>query len=293
MKNIDNLDCRTVKELIIDKKISIDLLNEHELEKLINFETENIINSKTEPDMSFLNACYEAIGKYKDYKNIISEEAVSEIAENTYQEYLSAQISNVKPKKHNRVFLKVAISFASVCLILLSSFSVMALAMGGYSQAWSYISTHVHEILNMDGNKTEIDGIEIIKSDYTKKYDTIEELLSTENLDILYPSALPEGVKIECLKTIVYENNQLEIKFLFNTSDINLTVKDCYSIDIENISELNKVSTYTVDDINFYITNKDDAIYQAITQINGFEYLINSHNYNHLIHILSNMKGLE
>lgn len=289
MKNIDNLDCRTVKELIIDKKISIDLLNEHELEKLINFETENIINSKTEPDMSFLNACYEAIGKYKDYKNIISEEAVSEIAENTYQEYLSAQVSNVKPKKHNRVFLKVAVSFASVCLILLSSFSVMALAMGGYSQAWSYISTHVHEILNMDGNKTEIDGIEIIKSDYTKKYDTIEELLSTENLDILYPSALPEGVKIE--KIVIESNSNFKkISYVFSSDDINLNIKNTFDIDL---SKLDNLKIFTVNNADFHIIELQDSTFQDVAHINEFEYTMNCIKYDDLIYILSNMKGLE
>lgn len=287
MKNIDKSDCRTVKELIINEKISIDLLNEYELEKLIDYETENVINSKTEPDMSFLNACYEALGKYKDYKNIISEEDVNEIAGNAYQQYLSAQISNAKPKKRNRIFTKVAISFASVCLVLLSSFSVMALAMGGYSQAWNYISTHVHEILHMDEKKKTVDGIEIIKSDYTQKYETIEELLREENLDILYPSALPNGYQME---KIVLKNSddKSEYIFLFNTSNINFYVTKYFSIDI---GKLEYLEIYKVCDADFYITQLPDNVFQAIAHVNEMEYTIICSNYDELVLILSNMKG--
>lgn len=289
MKNIDKSDCRTVKELIINEKISLDLLNEYELEKLIDYETENVINSKTEPDMSFLNACYEALGKYKDYKNIISEEDVNKIAGNAYQQYLSAQISNAKPKKRNRIFAKIAISFASVCFVLFSSFSVMALAMGGYSKAWSYISTHVHEILHMSEKKKTVDGIEIIKNDYTQKYETIEELLREENLDILYPSSLPDGYQIE---NIVLKNldDKSEYIFSFNNSNISFYVTNYFSIDIE---KLEYSENYKVSDADFYITQLPDNVFQAITHTNEMEYTIICSNYDELIFILSNMKGLK
>ncbi|MBO5024249.1 MAG: hypothetical protein J6D11_08090 [Clostridia bacterium] len=293
MKNSDKFDCRAIKELIKDEKISLASLKRNELEMLIDFETENVMDCKTEPDTSFLDECYEALRKYTDYSNIVSEERIREISENAYNLHFYENILSEKRKKRTRIFTRIGVCFAAICFVIFSSFSVMALATGGYSQAWECISNRVHKILNMDKDNEVIDGIEIIKSDYTKKYATIEELLLSEKLDILYPAALPDGVKIERLKLDIYNNNQFEIKFLFNTSDINLTIKDRYSVNIETISKSDGIMTYTVGDINFYITSKNNEIYQGIAQINGYEYLINTANHDLMIYIISNLKGLE
>jgi hypothetical protein len=134
-----------------------------------------------------------------------------------------------------------------------------------------------------------VDGITIIKSDYTKKYDTIEELLIAENLDILYPAALPEGVKIERVKIFVFDDGRENILFMFNTDICAIQITNYYSIDLETIQNY---SIYSTDKTGFYITKSHDDSYQAIAQLNNIEYKINSLNYNDLIYILSNMKGL-
>lgn len=292
MKNSDKFDCRVIKELIKDEKISLASLKRNELEMLIDFETENVMDCKTEPDTSFLDECYEALQKYTDYSNIVSEERIREISENAYNLHFYENILSEKRKKRTRIFTRIGVCFAAICFVIFSSFSVMALATGGYSQAWECISNRVHKILNMDKDNEVIDGIEIVKSDYTKKYATIEELLLSEKLDILYPAALPDGVKIESLRIYDYDN-QLEIYFLFNTNDINLTIKNSYSVNMESISKEDGIMTYTVGDINFYITSKNNEIYQGIAQINGYEYLINTTNHDLMIYIISNLKGLE
>ena len=292
MKNSDKFDCRAIKELIKDEKISLASLKRNELEMLIDFETENVMDCKTEPDTSFLDECYEALRKYTDYSNIVSEERIREISENAYNLHFYENILSEKRKKRTRIFTRIGVCFAAICFVIFSSFSVMALATGGYSQAWECISNRVHKILNMDKDNEVIDGIEIIKSDYTKKYATIEELLLSEKLDILYPAALPDGVKIESLRIYDYDN-QLEIYFLFNTNDINLTIKNSYSVNMESILKEDVIMTYTVGDINFYITSKNNEIYQGIAQINGYEYLINTTNHDLMIYIISNLKGLE
>ena len=293
MKNKDKFNCQVIKELIKNEKISLAALTKDELEQLIDLETEKVMNCKTEPDTSFLDACYEALKKYEDYDSIVSEERIREISENAYNIHLYENIISKKRKTHTHILARIGVCFAAICFAIFSSFSVMAIAEGGYSQAWEYISNHIHRILNMDTDCEVIDGIEIIKPDYTKTYTTIEELLINEDLDILYPAVLPNGVKINRLKIDVYNDNQLEIYFLFNTNDINLTIKDRYSVNIETISKADGIMTYTVGDTNFYITNIDNEAYQGIAQINGYEYLINTTNYDIMIYIISNLKGRE
>lgn len=292
MKNKDKFNCQVIKELIKDEKISLAALTRDELEQLIDLETEKVMNCRTEPDTSFLDSCYEALKKYEDYDSIVSEEKIKEISENAYNIHLYNQFISKKRKKHTRIFTRIGVCFAAICFVIFSSFSVMALVAGGYSQAWECISNRVHYIFNMDNKSEVIDGIEIIKPNYTKTYATIEELLINEDLDILYPAALPDGFKIESLRISDYDN-QFKIYILFNTNDINLTIKNSYSVNMESISQEDGIMTYTVGDINFYITSKNNEIYQGIAQINGYEYLINTTNHDLMIYIISNLKGLE
>ena len=104
MKNSDKFDCRAIKELIKDEKISLASLKRNELEMLIDFETENVMDCKTEPDTSFLDECYEALQKYTDYSNIVSEERIREISENAYNLHFYENILSEKRKKRTRIF---------------------------------------------------------------------------------------------------------------------------------------------------------------------------------------------
>ncbi|MBQ2903891.1 MAG: hypothetical protein IJE48_05785 [Clostridia bacterium] len=49
----------------------------------------------------------------------------------------------------------------------------------------------------LDTEAVKYGGVVMYNADETRDYDTIEELLKTEKIDMLYPSWLPEGVEIE------------------------------------------------------------------------------------------------
>jgi hypothetical protein len=288
MKNTDKFDCLAVKECIIKGLIDINKLSKEELDVLIDFETDNIIECDTEPDMSFLDTCYDAMHKFEDYSKDISDEQIQELGDKAYIEFTQKQMNTAPAKKPRRFFKR----FATVCAAMLAfcflSFSVAAVALGSYSAAWEYISSNVSAILNLNGSK-DVDGITIIKSDYTKKYSTIEELLAAENLDILYPASLPEGVKIERVKVFGFDDGRENILFMLNTDICAIQITNYYSIDLEIIQNY---SIYSTNKADFYITKSYDDSYQALAQINNMEYTINCLNYNDLIYILSNMKGI-
>lgn len=288
MKNTDKFDCLAVKECIIKGLIDISKLSKEELDTLIDFETDNIIECDTEPDMSFLDMCYDAMHKFEDYSKDISDERLQELGDKAYIEFTQKQMTSAPAKKPLRFFKRFATACAAMLVFCFLSFSVAAVALGSYSSAWEYISSNVSAILNLNSSK-DVDGITIIKSDYTKKYDTIEELLVAENLDILYPASLPEGVKIDKVKLKVYDDGNQIILFIFNEETYNFQIANYFSIDLGKIESY---STYNIGDINFYITTTYDNHYQAVCQYNNMEYTIISNNYDKLKYILSNMKGL-
>ena len=183
---------------------------------------------------------------------------------------------------------RLAISFAAVFLVIALSFSVAAASLGGFSKAWIYISNSVKEIFGMGSGETEMDGITVIKGKYSKKYNTIEELLSNENFDdILYPSKLPENIKIKSVSQIQLNNEQYTLTFQFNSENLNLHISNYYKSNFEFLSDY---TIYQANGIEFYILQKEDGYY-SIAQYDGKEYSANCNNYEDLIYILSNMKG--
>ena len=288
MKNTDKFDCLAVKECIIKGLIDINKLSKEELDVLIDFETDNIIECDTEPDMSFLDTCYDAMHKFEDYSKDISDEQIQELGDKAYIEFTQKQMNTAPTKKPRRFFKRFATACAAMLAFCFLSFSVAAVALGSYSAAWEYISSNVSAILNLNGSK-DVDGITIIKSDYTKKYDTIEELLVAENLDILYPASLPEGVKIEKIKLKLYDDQKQELLFVFNNSEYGFLITNYFSLNLDTIQNYSKI---TINNIDFYIINTIDGNYQAIAQFNNNEYAITSNNYDNLINIMHNMKGL-
>ena len=289
MKNTDKFDCLAVKECIIQGIIKINELSADELEALIDFETENIIECQTEPDMSFLNMCNDAMHKFEDYRKDISDEKLQELGDKAYIEFTQKQITASRAKKPHRFLKRLATTCAAMLVFCFLSLSVAAVALGSYSAAWEYISSNVSDILNLNGSK-KVDGITIIKSDYTKKYDTIEELLIAENLDILYPAALPEGVKVERVRIIAYNDGKEKIAFVFNSEIYTVQVTNYHSVDLNT---LKNIYLYNSKELTFYIQQiGSTGNYQAIAQKNNYEYVIDCYDYNNLIYILSNMEGL-
>ena len=288
MKNTDKFDCLAVKECIIKGLIDINKLSEDELEALIDFETENIIECQTEPDMSFLNMCNDAMHKFEDYRKDISDKKLQELGDKAYIEFTQKQITASRAKKPHRFLKRLATTCAAMLVFCFLSLSVAAVALGSYSAAWEYISSNVSEILNLNGSK-KVDGITIIKSDYTKKYDTIEELLIAENLDILYPAALPEGVEVERVKVFAFDNDKEKIMLIYNDTKYSIQITNYFSIDLNKIKNYD---IYSIGDINFYITPTHNGSYEAICQYNNMEYTIISNNQDNLKYILSHMKGL-
>ena len=104
----------------------------------------------------------------------------------------------------------VAIAIAAVLLLTLT-LSVIA-KVKGYSSAWEYIRENAKVFFDMSPGNTVTDGeITLIKNDGVVAYKSIEELLESEGLDIMYPSELPDGVRIKKISQQIIDKETNEI----------------------------------------------------------------------------------
>lgn len=187
-----------------------------------------------------------------------------------------------------RIWSRVTILVAS--MILLSLLSVTAMAINaGCDSVWAYISSNFKTILGMDlGEEMSNDGITIIKNSQPKYYDSIEELLATEGFDIYYPSLIPNNQSITEIRYVDESRDNYALYFVFSDGSYLFHVVNYY---ITNLSILDNVETVTVNDMVYYISSKPNNSYHAICQHNGFEYSLDSNNYEDLLFLIYNMKG--
>lgn len=146
----------------------------------------------------------------------------------------------------------------------------------------------VEEILKLKpGESTELDGFTVFKGEDRERFNSIEEFLDKENLDILYPSVLPENVI--CKTVMVYKIEEC-FSYVFSLSDKetkNITYKVSEKHDKVNLSEYDILE---IGDTVFYL-KEFSKYYQSIFYYNGYQCIIEATDYTDIILIISNMKG--
>ena len=192
--------------------------------------------------------------------------------------------------KRMRTSLKVALISALVFVLLFASVSIVAYAQG-YRSAWDYIVANIQKIVGMEpGSQFTENGITIIKNSGSETYDTMEDLIQNEGLDILYPSKLPDGIQLKRIVQILEDDNQFTLAFQTTADDLSIGVSNYYKNNLELWTDY---TTYATEMMTFYIIQVADGAFQAVGQKDNFEYSILYNDYNELISILENMKGIE
>lgn len=136
-----------------------------------------------------------------------------------------------------------------------------------------------------------VDGITVVMNGEYRKYASVEETLKSENIDVLYPSYLPDGVVLEKV-SLYQESNINKLSFVFNEenlmTEIILDNDKSFLID-ENAVEIEKIS-----DLNCYVCEKPmENCVQYYFEYNDNWYMINYNNKQDVIKIIENLKELE
>ena len=198
----------------------------------------------------------------------------------------SAKVLRPKWRKMGKI---VAIA-ATVAAILLSTLTVLA-KVNGYSSAWEYVKENIQRITGMDaGDRVNDKGITLIKNDGTVVYSSIEELLQTEGYDILYPTDLPEGVKITKISQQIISEERTVYCYIFNVQGFSITVSTTHSLFEEDLEKHSKIENSRM---VAYLVKEVEGDYQIVCYDDNYEYRICCYDYKIMLELLDGMKGIE
>ena len=183
----------------------------------------------------------------------------------------------------------VAIAIAAALLLILT-LSVIA-KVKGYSSAWEYVKENAKIFFNMSpGSKAKDGEITLTKHDGVVTYNSIEELLQAEGYDIMYPSELPDGVKITKILVQIISEEHIIYCYRFSDQTISIAVSTKADITLENVEKHPMIET-----THFvaYLVKSEMGDYQAVIYDGKYEYSIRCQDYDVLIKLLNCMEGIE
>ena len=232
-------------------------------------------------DFGKIEACSQYINELtKNDETQLSSERIEFIKARNDEKAHMAQSHQV-----NRRFPKrLAVAAAAALIICSAAVTVFVAAegFGSMEEFVSYISLKLKPGESVDQN-----GITFINNGKSIIYDSVEEFASKENLDVFYPSELPEGVFIKkiILTGDLKEENDCTLVYVFTDSNIALSIRNYSLINIPT-------DNYQIFDSTlgkFYV-KEINGHYQAVCQTEKYEYCIDTNDIESLQII---MKGLQ
>ena len=270
-------------------------MNEATKEQKIQWLCQIIDNETDKPedeiDFALIDECSAYLRELSDQTTEATKEQKQRIlqqikAHHNQTATKSAKVLRPSWKKMGKV---VAIA-ATVATILISTVTVLA-KVNGYDCAWEYVNENIQKIIGLDaGDRVNDDGITLIKNDGVVVYNSIEELLENEEMDIMYPAELPDGIQI----TKISQQNVSEKRtvYCYRFTDENLYVL-ASSVSGVSLEDLEKHELMQTEEMIFYVEQTLEGGYQAIGYDEKYEYRLYCNDYDVLIKILNGMRKIE
>lgn len=273
-KILDNLSGQEIKEMIKREEISIEQLDKRALDVLFEYESE--IAFVGEGDDELLRRCADLLDPVEQTEDV--EQKYRDLIRNA----LKPKTVSDTPARKKRIRLRKVLIIAATFLVLVIGISAIAEAMG--FGVFEYIS----EILGLSqGTHVDKGVVTLIHPNGSKEYASVEELLLAEDLNILYPSIMPEGVSIERIDIYDTETGGKTIRFVTGSMNTSVLVDTCVGSPPEDYIASEK---YRVEDREYYLF--EESLFYAISYNNNNRYTICSTNRENVILIIENMKEL-
>lgn len=196
----------------------------------------------------------------------------------------------LEPKKKTKKTVRIVAILAASIAALILSLTVAASVQG--KTICQFVSDNVKIMLGMDtGDKLEDEGITLVKNGELINCTSIADAVKLIDENMLYPTYLPEGVKIEKIAVAdVNDNGSIMISYVTNGSNLFIEI---YSNSNLPPYVLEKATLYEHEFIDFYIIKKTDGSCQAVGLYNDMRYSIKCNNYDELVNILDGIKEIE
>lgn len=190
-------------------------------------------------------------------------------------------------KKH---FNKKKIWLVAACIsILVALFSIACVANDW--NVFDFLSEKFGSVHSAPvGEEQDFNGVSVWVCGENKNYSTIEDAFKAENIDVLYPSVLPEGLE---LTDIIFtrNNNSDEIVLTFNDAELYIGIycnKPLSEKAKDDATEIKEINSFTC----FIYEMPDINSYQISFEYKGDTYTFNHSNKELLIEIIENLEEI-
>ena len=228
---------------------------------------------------------------FKAWDEAESEEFIDISAKNKDKEI--SEIPRTKTHKRRKGFMRLLLAAViSVSLLLAANF--VAAAMGYDSLA--ILKEFGDRIVEMfEGERTEYKEITIIKEGERSVFTSVKSFFEKTEYDVLYPSKLPNNIKIKSVEIFDYKNNYTsDYKIIFFVSN----KSPDYNVEVDLNPNADK---YFLEDSSFSSVkiNNFQCFYIQIEGVqchfiyNNYVYCVKAPTYDDIVTIVSNMKEYE
>ena len=194
-------------------------------------------------------------------------------------------------KKKAKIKLKTIGIIAAVLAVIFSLFAIASIASGDESDV--LFNRFINAISEMvEGDVLRDGSVTFTNATEHRSYSSIEELLEKEELDILYPSWLPNGKKILSVN-YAKDGYTGEREYIFITDDV--TYNMSVNLDRKTSDEIKtNCDMKIINEIEvYYMYYEDTVFWQANFEYKGMSYRICAYKEEELLKIIENLKEIE
>ena len=180
-------------------------------------------------------------------------------------------------KKTVHIFSKrTLVASVAVFVMFLGAFTVYATS--------PVVREFIHKTLNLDiGKSFDEDDVTYVLLGQNYRYENIETLLESENLDIKYPKYIPYDARIEKISSVAEENT---LYFSFNNDKIQFTIMKDQSLSEGLIKNAERI---IANKYSFYI-NSRRTCFVAYASINNDLYTLQCDSKEELLKMINSIE---
>lgn len=237
----------------------------------------------TETDSDLVKECVDFLMELEGKERLTKEEIEKRVNEIPFWGKAEAMASYAR----KRLRAKRLALIAAVLAIIIALLGIIAIGSGDASdELMKRVGAIVEEWL--PGTSKDYDGITVYKSNETKTYSSIEEFAKSEEIEILYPTWLPEGAKLLNVNYALYSDRE-EYSYRTGNPFCNVDVKLN-----EGLAEETKVvcNTKEINGLTVYYC-QTPQFHQADFDYKNNHYIVTAYTEEDLFKITENLKEIK
>lgn len=188
-----------------------------------------------------------------------------------------------KRRSGKRKRLRIAAIFVAALVAIFGVLTVAA-KMEGYDNTIDFVWSCVRKL--KPGESVTGQGITVSKPTGSTQYRTAEDFFKSEQLSVLYPAELPDGLEIRQIRVTDEGNGHTVYSFLFSDPSCTMVIFNYY-----NPGELpQNAEQVPVNGVTFHLLPLEDGIYHATARYQGYEYVLQCSGQETAIGLLTQLR---